>query len=178
MPTNPEQCRAIRLFLSDVDGVLTDSGMYYGEGGDELKRFSTLDGGGFLLLSLVGVECGVITSETTEIVARRGQKLGLDHVIQGVRDKGSALDQLLAQLDISDAEVAYIGDDINDLAVLRRVGISATVPGNFLPDDFEANYTTTRSGGTGAVREFAEWLLHQRGEYDRALSLYLESRSR
>jgi len=178
MPTIAERCKAIRLFLSDVDGVLTDSGMYYGEDGAELKRFSTLDSGGFILLGFVGVECGLLTSEDTEIVRRRAAKMEIPHVITGARDKVPALEALLATLKMSHEEVAYIGDDINDLEVLRRVGLSATVPGNFLPPDFEADFVSTRAGGDGAVRQFAEWILRERGEYDRALKLYIESRSR
>ena len=177
MAETGERCRAIRLFLSDVDGVLTDGGMYYGEDGAELKRFSTLDSGGFILLGFVGVECGLLTSEDTEIVRRRAAKIGIPHVIMGARDKVRELDALLARLDLSLEQVAYIGDDINDLEVLRRVGISATVPANFLPPDFEADFVCTRPGGAGAVREFAEWILRQRGEYDHALALYIASRS-
>jgi 3-deoxy-D-manno-octulosonate 8-phosphate phosphatase (KDO 8-P phosphatase) len=169
-----DRCRAVRLFLSDVDGVLTDSGMYYGERGDELKRFSTLDGGGFYLLRMVGIECGLLTTEDTALLERRAKKLGIPHVVQNARNKGAALDDLLSTLGMSDEEVAYIGDDINDIVVIERVGVSATVPNHCLPDSVTTDYVTSRPGGSGAVRDFAEWLLRQRGEYDRALALYLK----
>ncbi len=174
MATLTDRCNAIKLFLSDVDGVLTDGSMYYGEGGDELKRFSTLDGGGFILLRLVGIECGLITGEKSPIVDRRAKKIGLAHVIQGARDKSAELDRLLAKRGFSEQEVAYIGDDINDIMLINRVGVSATVPGNCLPADVKTDYVTTRPGGSGAVRDFAEWLLRERADYDEAVRRYLE----
>lgn len=169
-----DRCKGIKLFLSDVDGVLTDGSMYYGENGDEIKRFNTRDGGGFVLLRLVGIECGLITGENTPIVDHRAKKLGLSHVIQGARDKSAKLDGLLAHLGITEEQVAYIGDDINDITLINRVGVSATVPGNCLPSDVSTDYTTVRPGGSGAVRDFAEWLLRQRGEYDEAVRRYLQ----
>ncbi len=174
MATLTDRCKAIRLFLSDVDGVLTDGSMYYSEGGDEFKRFSTFDGGGFILLRLVGIECGLVTGEQTAIVDHRAKKLGLAHVIQGARDKSAKLDGLLAKLGITEEHVAYIGDDINDITLINRVGVSATVPGNCLPSNVSTDYITTRPGGSGAVRDFAEWLLRERGEYDEAVRLYHE----
>lgn len=168
----------IKLFLSDVDGVLTDAGMYYTEGGDELKKFSTLDGGGFILLKNVGIQTGLLTTEKTQIVERRSKKLQIDYLIQGASDKLRSFDELLNRSGIEAEEVAYIGDDINDIPVLKKVGVSASVPGHCLPSDVHLDYVTTRSGGRGAVREFAEWLLERRGEYELALSMYLKTRSR
>lgn len=173
--TLKEKCLKIKLFLSDVDGVLTDSGMYYTEAGDELKKFSTLDGGGFMLLKSVGIQTGLITSENTKLVERRAQKLRIDHVIQGAKNKIEEFEHLISKLKLSDEEVAYIGDDINDIRLLERVGVSATVPGNCLPANVSCDYVTQRPGGNGAVRDFAEWLLQQRGQYDAALSSYLQS---
>jgi len=168
------RCKRIKLFLSDVDGVLTDGGMYYAESGEESKLFSTLDGGGFLLLRQLNILTGILTSERTQLVERRGRKLGLDFVRQGAKNKSEALDELLREAGCTVDEVAYIGDDINDIAILRRVGVSATVPGNFLPDSLQCDYVTQRPGGLGAVRDFAEWLLQQRGEYEKALKAYLD----
>ncbi len=169
------RCKQVKLVLSDVDGVLTDAGMYYSEAGDELKKFCTLDGGGFMLLRNVGIRTGLLTSEETQLVERRGAKLQLDFVLQGVKDKFRRTAELLLELGLSPDQLAYIGDDINDLPLLKTAGVSATVPDNCLPPEFRCDYVTTRPGGRGAVRDFAEWLLRQRGEYARALDAYLEN---
>ena len=167
------RCSRIQVFFTDVDGVLTDAGMYYGEKGDEFKKFSTWDGGGLMLLRMVGIRTGFITGEKTELVARRAKKLSVDHVFQGVKNKLGILESLEKD-GIDPSTVAYIGDDINDVPILERVGVSATVPDNWLPRGFSVDYTTTRPGGHGAVREFAEWLLRERSEYDKALKIYLD----
>jgi YrbI family 3-deoxy-D-manno-octulosonate 8-phosphate phosphatase len=172
-----DKCRRIKLFLTDVDGVLTDAGMFYTEKGDEVKKFCTLDGGGLMLLKSVGLKTGFLTSESTRMVERRAQKLGVDFTLQGARNKLEALKGLLEETGLGPDEVAYIGDDINDIEVLQFVGVSATVPDHCLPADLELDYTTQRRGGQGAVRDFAEWLLKQRGEYDTALSKTMKSLS-
>ena len=168
----------IELFLCDVDGVLTDAGMYYSEKGDELKKFCTLDGGGLMLLKYAGIQTGFLTSEETRIVEHRSQKLGVDYLVQGAKDKLKSFHGLLHRIGIGPEEVAYIGDDINDIPVLQEVGVAASVPGHCLPSDVRLDYVTQRPGGGGAVRDFAEWLLIQRGEHERALSLYLKAISR
>lgn len=172
-----EKYLKIKLFLTDVDGVLTDAGMYYTETGDELKKFCTLDGGGLMLLKQVGIQTGFLTSEDTRIVQRRAQKLQVEFVIQGVKNKLKSFIQLIEKLGLTPQEAAYIGDDINDLKILEQVGVSATVPGNCLPEGFTCDYVTQCEGGSGAVRDFAEWLLRQRGEYEKALSSYLKKMS-
>ena len=156
MKTLTEKCHKIKLFAMDVDGVLTDGGMYYTETGDELKKFCTLDGGGLLLLQNVGIKTAILTSENTQIVGRRSQKLNVDYLIQGAKNKIKRLNEFLNQIGLSLEEVAYIGDDINDIPVLKVVGISATVPNNCLPVDCLFDYMTKRHGGAGAVRDFAE----------------------
>lgn len=168
-----ERCAKIKLFLMDVDGVLTDAGMYYTEAGDELKKFSTLDGGGLMLLKNVGILTGLITGEDTKIVARRAAKLRVDFVIQGATNKLAMLRKYLVKNRLSLEEVSYIGDDINDISLLKTVGVAATVPGNCLPENVCLDYTTLRAGGSGAVREFCEWLLRQRDQYQQALDAYL-----
>jgi 3-deoxy-D-manno-octulosonate 8-phosphate phosphatase (KDO 8-P phosphatase) len=167
----------IRLFLTDADGVLTDGGMVYTEKGDEQKMFNTRDGGGLLLLQTAGIKTGIITSEKTEIVARRAAKLGVDILRQGVKDKLEAFRELEESTGISGEETAYIGDDINDIPLLRAVGLAATVPDHCLPSSVHIHYVTKRQGGKGAVRDFAEWLLKARGQYDKMLERYLQERS-
>jgi len=170
-----DRCKKIKMLITDVDGVLTDAGMYYSENGDELKKFCTLDGAGLMLLRLIGIKTGIITGEQTELVEHRAQKLQVDFVFQNVKNKRKVLDELCQQEDLLSTEVAYMGDDINDIEIIQAVGVSGTVPNNFLPAGISVDYTTTRSGGAGAVREFCEWLLQQRNEYDKALSNYLLS---
>lgn len=175
MPKLEDKCCKIKLFATDVDGVLTDAGMYYSEKGDELKKFSTLDGGGLMLLQLAGIQTALVTSENTKMVVRRADKLKFDYILQGSRNKLLRLTELLNKTGIQFEEVAYIGDDINDLPLLQKVGLSASVPGHCLPSGTVLDYTTTRSGGAGAVRDFAEWLLKKRNAYNQALTDYLKN---
>jgi len=169
------KCSKIKLFVTDVDGVLTDAGMYYSEKGDELKKFSTLDGGGLILLQLAGIQTALITSENTEMVARRAEKLKFDFLLQGAKNKVNRMADLLEKTGFQFDEVAYIGDDINDLPLLLKAGLSASVPGNCLPAGTSLDYTTLRPGGSGAVRDFAEWLLKNRNDYEQALKQYLKN---
>ncbi|MBR4136538.1 MAG: N-acylneuraminate cytidylyltransferase [Bacteroidales bacterium] len=152
----------IKLFLSDVDGVLTDAGMYYSENGDELKKFNTHDGMGFRLLRNAGIKTGIITTENTKIVENRARKLNVDYLYQGKREGGKlgVAKEICVKEGISLNEVAYIGDDINCYDLLSAVGIAACpanavlqikrIPGIIL---------LKKRGGEGAVREFVEWLL-------------------
>lgn len=153
--------KKIKMFLTDCDGVLTDGGMYYTENGDEIKKFNTRDGMGLSILRKYGIIIGIITSETTKIVRNRGAKLKLDEVLIGVKDKLSAARKLVAKYDISLAETAYIGDDINDIALLKNVGISAC-PSNAVEEVKDiVDYVSPQRGGDGVVRDFIRWLLQQ-----------------
>ncbi|MBR1799136.1 MAG: acylneuraminate cytidylyltransferase [Bacteroidales bacterium] len=149
----------IKLFLSDVDGVLTDAGMYYSEQGDELKKFNTHDGMGFNILSQHGIKTGIITSEDTAMVARRAKKLHIDFLRQGQKYGGKlqAAIEICRELGITLAETAYIGDDINCYELLSAVGIAAC------PSDAVGKvkaipgiHIMSLKGGEGAVREFIE----------------------
>lgn len=152
----------IKLFLSDVDGVMTDAGMYYTESGDEFKKFNTHDGMGFQMLREAGIKTGIITTENTKIVANRAAKLKVDYLYQGkgFGNKLQAAKEICAKENISLQEVAYIGDDINCLELLSSVGIAAC-PANAvnkvknIPNIILLN----KMGGDGAVREFIEIIL-------------------
>ncbi|OUP34630.1 acylneuraminate cytidylyltransferase [Bacteroides sp. An19] len=152
----------IRLFLCDVDGTLTDGGMYYSENGDELKKFNTRDGMGFQLLREVGIKTGIITSENTKIVENRAKKLKVDFLYQGKRDGGklAVTKEICEQLGITLDEVAYIGDDINCMELLEAVGVKACPADAYeevkaIPDI----HIMTRKGGDGCVREFINHIL-------------------
>ena len=151
--------KRIRLFATDVDGVLTDAGMYYSESGEELKKFNTRDGMGIKLLQRAGLITAIVTQERTKLVAWRGEKLMMPEVHQGVMDKLSLVREMAARHGLSMDEVAYIGDDINDLATLKAVGFSAT-PADGMPAVVEAvDYVCAKKGGEGAVREIIEMIL-------------------
>ncbi len=150
----------IKLFLSDVDGVLTDAGMYYSEKGDELKKFCTYDGMGMKMLQQQGIKVGIITSEDRELNRARARKLGLDYDFHAQTNKLETVDKLRREMGISMENIAYIGDDINDFDLLSRVGLAAC-PFNAVKKikDIPGIIHLEKSGGTGAVREFAEIIL-------------------
>lgn len=152
----------IKLFMSDVDGTLTDAGMYYDQRGNELKRFNTHDGKAFELLRLKGIKTGIITSENTEIVSKRANKLKVDFLIQGAANRGKldAIKEICAKENINLENVAYIGDDINCKDLLENVEISAC-PSNSMEEikNIPGIFHLKKSGGDGAVREFANIIL-------------------
>ena len=151
----------IKIFLSDVDGVLTDAGMYYTESGDEMKKFCTYDGMGFQLLQKLGVKVGIVTTEDKQLNRRRAKKLALDFDFHGVKDKLQTVTDLCKKININLNEVAYIGDDINCFELLSNVGIAAC-PSNavekikLIPNIIQLE----RNGGAGVVREFVELILN------------------
>lgn len=161
---NNIELKDIKLFLSDVDGVMTDAGMYYTESGDELKKFNTHDGKGFELLRNAGIKVGIITSENTKIVERRAEKLKVDYLYQGKEFGGKleAAKAICKEEGISLDEVAYIGDDINCYDLLSAVGYAAcpynaTTKIKEIPNIRQL----TKSGGEGVVREFIEYILER-----------------
>lgn len=151
--------KRIRLFATDVDGVLTDGGMYYGESGDELKKFNTRDGMGIKLLQRAGLITALITQEETKLVARRGEKLAIPEIHQRVFDKLSRLREIAARHEIALEGVAYMGDDVNDLETLQAVGFSATPADGVASVQNKVTYVCRAKGGEGAVREVADMIL-------------------
>jgi YrbI family 3-deoxy-D-manno-octulosonate 8-phosphate phosphatase len=160
--TIAERARRVRLLVMDVDGVLTDAGMYYGEAGDELKKFNTRDGHGIAMLHAAGLRTAILTRERTEIVLRRAEKLRIGAVRVGVEDKLAALTELLDERGLSFDQVAYIGDDENDFEVLCRVGLAAVVQDATRRPRAVAHYVARARGGEGAVRELCELILEAR----------------
>ena len=162
----------IRLVATDVDGVLTDGGMYYGQSVEghwasvEMRRFNTRDGMGVEMLQERGIEVAILTRESTvqarSIVNRRAAKLGIKHVYHGVQDKRVQLASLADELGLELSQVAYIGDDVNDSAALRSCGVSATVADGLPAVKAVVHYVCQLPGGAGAFREFADYLLSGR----------------
>jgi 3-deoxy-D-manno-octulosonate 8-phosphate phosphatase (KDO 8-P phosphatase) len=147
------------MLAMDVDGVLTDGGMYYSEMGDELKKFNTRDGMGIKMLQLAGIVTAFITKEKTAIVERRGRKLAVPEVHQAADDKLSVLTRVIEKYGLNLKEVAYIGDDVNDLQTLLAVGFSAA-PADAMPSVLQVvHYVCKKRGGEGAVREVADMIL-------------------
>jgi 3-deoxy-D-manno-octulosonate 8-phosphate phosphatase (KDO 8-P phosphatase) len=176
-----ETAKRIRLVGLDVDGVLTDGGIYLGDVNGarmEFKRFDILDGIGIKMLQLAGIEVAIITGRVSEAVAFRARELKITDVIQDEHArKLPALRKLLATKGIDVRDVAFIGDDLPDIAVLRAVGLPVAVA-NCTEDVARLGIPRlTRNGGRGAVREFAEALLRARGEWDNLVERYVTSRS-
>ena len=159
-----EKASRIKLLLTDVDGVLTDNGVYYGESGEIFKRFSIRDGMGVeRLRKLCGIETGIVTGELSPSVARRAEKLQIVQLHLGVKDKLGKLQELMAKEGLTWEELAFIGDDVNDLAVLEKVGFSACPGDAMAAVSRVVHYRCTERGGYGAFREFAEYIITLRG---------------
>lgn len=154
----------LKLVITDIDGVWTDGGMYYDQTGNEWKKFNTSDSAGVLFLRKLNIPVAIITGEKTEIVSRRAEKLKIDYLFQGIGDKLTVAKKLCADLGIDLKQTAHIGDDINDVQLLKEVGYSAA-PNN-APNYIKqmVNYVTTKNGGDGAFREFIEHLLKDKLE--------------
>lgn len=164
-----------KLVLTDIDGVWTDGGMYYDEKGGEFKKFNTSDSAGVLFLKLMNIPFGIISGEDTNIVKRRAYKLKVEHLYMGIKDKVLIASKLCEELDITFNDVAYIGDDLNDINLLKKVGFSCA-PAN-APSYIKAivNHVTKLKGGEGAFREFVEHILDSHNLKDKAIDKYLNN---
>ncbi len=161
-----EQLARIKLLLLDVDGVLTDGRIIYDNQGNELKAFDVKDGHGLKLVQRAGIKTGIITGRSSEVVKKRAAELGFDILYQGALNKLDPYKEILAEYGLSDDEVAYVGDDVVDLPILRRVGFSATVADaveDVLP---LVDFVTKRPGGRGAVREICDMLVRASGHWE------------
>lgn len=160
-----QQAQHVRVVFFDVDGVFTDGGLYFGAEGEQLKRFHTLDGHGIKLLQRAGITPAVITGRDSPALRLRLKALGVQHAIFGTEDKHPAAQNLLAQLGLSWAQAAAMGDDWPDLPVLAASAFACAPPGAHAEVLALAHYTTRAAGGHGAVREFCDLLLHASGHY-------------
>lgn len=148
-----------KLILTDIDGVWTDGGMYYDGTNIELKKFHTYDSAGVLFAHRMGIKVGILTGENTNIVKRRADKLLVEYCFLGVKDKVQKALELCLENGITLEEVAYIGDDINDLALLKKVGFSAAPSSSPEYVKKRVKFVTKKAGGEGSFREFVEYLL-------------------
>jgi 3-deoxy-D-manno-octulosonate 8-phosphate phosphatase (KDO 8-P phosphatase) len=164
----------IKLLLLDVDGVMTDGRIIYDNDGGETKAFDVKDGHGLKLVQRAGIQVGIITGRESAIVARRAAELGIELLYQGVKNKRLPFNEILEKLNLTPEEVAYVGDDVVDLPVMRQVGFAATVADAM--DDVKpfADLVTERAGGRGAVREICDFLLKESGRWSAVTRHYFE----
>ena len=168
-----ERAKKIKLLLLDVDGVLSDGKLYFTNTGDEIKAFNSLDGHGIKMLAKSGVETGIITGRTSDIVKKRAHDLKIHRLIQGREDKLNAMEELLADINIALDEIAYMGDDWPDLPLIRRVGLGMTVAnGNWVLKQ-HCHWQSQFKGGEGAVREACDLIMLAQGTFETQLSPYL-----
>ncbi|MDH3998297.1 MAG: HAD-IIIA family hydrolase [Desulfuromonadales bacterium] len=162
----------IKLLLLDVDGVLTDGRIVYDSNGAESKAFDVKDGHGLKLIQRAGIQVGIITGRSSDVVARRAAELEIELLYQGVKDKRVPFREILDKLQLSPAEVAYVGDDVIDLPVMRQVGFAATVADAVDEIKPYAAYIAKRCGGRGAVREICDLLLKESGKWSAVTDRY------
>jgi YrbI family 3-deoxy-D-manno-octulosonate 8-phosphate phosphatase len=161
-PARRPRWAAVRALVTDVDGVLTDGGLYYAENGDELKRFDVRDGQGLVLLREAGVLTAIVTRKQTTIVTRRARELGIAEVHQNVTDKARAIADLVARHRLDPASICYVGDDVGDLPAMRAVGLSVAVADAVPEVRRAATYITRARPGHGALREICNLILAAR----------------
>ena len=169
-----DKARRVRLVILDVDGVLTDGGLTFDNRGEEYKTFSSLDGHGVRMLLDCGIDVAVITGRQSGIVEHRMRDLGVRRIYQGSRDKLPAFERLLADTGLEAGQAAYVGDDLPDLPIMRRVGFSIAVQNAHAFVKQHSDWVTTALGGHGAVREVSDYLLHAQGLLEDRQNGYLE----
>src|ERR1700750_1286788 len=173
-PFEVEQRAAeVKLLLLDCDGVLTDGRITPVVGGDELKSCHTHDGHGLVMLHRAGLRSGIISGRTSRLVEARAADLGITYVRQGALDKLSIFEALLVAADVAPAEVAYVGDDVVDIPLMRRCGLAVAVADATTDTREAAHYVTRLAGGHGAVREVCELILKAQGRWDELMKRYL-----
>ena len=168
-----EKASRIKLLIFDVDGVLTDGSLFLGDDGQEYKAFHSQDGHGIKMLQKHGVRCAIITGRTSKVVEHRMRNLGIDLIYQGQHDKLVGFADLMARVGLQPDQVAYVGDDVVDLPVMRKVGLAIAVQDAHPWVLKHAHWQTPRGGGRGAARDVCEMLLEAHGALKQELDSYL-----
>jgi 3-deoxy-D-manno-octulosonate 8-phosphate phosphatase (KDO 8-P phosphatase) len=168
-----QKAKSIKLVIFDVDGVLTDGTLFIGDDGQEYKAFNSKDGHGMVMLQNTGIKIAIITGRVSKVVEHRMADLGIELIYQGHRDKLPAFENLLDDLSISPQETAYVGDDVVDLPVLKRVGLAICVQDAHPRVKRHAHWVTENPGGRGAAREVCEMIMNAQGMLDSAINRYL-----
>lgn len=167
-----QKCQAIELLITDVDGVLTDGGVILNNEGVESKQFHIRDGFGLRLWRQAGFKCGVITGRNSQVVRLRAQELGMDIVRQGIQDKATVAEELLQKFNLQPKQLAYVGDDLIDLGVIRLAGLGIAVADAADEVKAAADYTTKAPGGKGAIREVVELILKAKKVWNDIIQTY------
>lgn len=168
-----ELAKNIKLLLFDVDGVLTDGHLFLGDDGQEYKAFNSRDGHGIKMLIRSGVQVGIITGRTSNVVKHRVKDLGIEHVYQGCLDKLPVYEDLLKRLNFSTEQTAYVGDDVVDLPIMLRSGLALTVHDAHYLVKEHSHWVTPSGGGRGAAREICEMIMHAQGSFTKEMLRYL-----
>lgn len=171
-----ERLKAVKAVLLDVDGVLTDGGIYYDPTGREIKRFHVADGLGIELLKQAGIRVAILSGRASEALTRRAAELRILECYQGVRDKKAQIERLRQQWQLKQEELLYVGDDLNDLPAFETVGVRVAVANSAPELKARADFVTRAPGGNGAVREVCEWLLKARDVWEQTIQAYLQGR--
>lgn len=167
--TAEERARSIRLIVFDVDGVLTDGGLWYGPDGELMKRFDVKDGHAIVLARLAGLPIAILTARTSSIVETRAKELGIAKVFQGRKEKGPALEELCRALGVPPDKTAYMGDDVNDLPAMAQCGLTACPSDAVAEVRAAVHFVSAHAGGRGAARELIELVLKQTQRWEHAL---------
>ena len=169
-----EKAKHVKLLILDVDGVLTDGRIVIDDRGVETKCFDVRDGHGIKLLRRANIEVAIITGRQSQVVSHRARELGIDSVYQNIHDKLEVYEAILKEKGLKDGEVSFVGDDIVDLPLLRRVGFSAVVADGIEELKPYADYVSKNRGGRGAVREISELILKAQGKWPALMERYLK----
>ena len=169
-----ERAKKIKVLVLDVDGVLTDGRMIYGTYGDELKNFNVNDGLGIMLMKRAGVKCVILTAKGSRVVRKRAKELKVDKVYRDLHYKIEALDKIKKKFKVDNNEICFIGDDVIDIPVLKRIGLAIAPPNAMKEVKAVVHFITKKSGGYGAVREVCDFLLKARGDWEKVTKRYFE----
>jgi 3-deoxy-D-manno-octulosonate 8-phosphate phosphatase (KDO 8-P phosphatase) len=167
-----DRARAVKLLVFDVDGVLTDGSLFYGDDGQEYKAFNSRDGHGIKMLRDAGVEAAILTGRSSKVVLHRARNLGISRIIQGAHDKLVSYQAMLTETGLKPEAIAYMGDDLVDLPVMRRCGLACTVPDAPEAVKARAHYVAKAGAGRGAAREVCELIMQAQGSWQTQLAHY------
>ncbi len=168
-----ERASRVKLAIFDVDGVLTDGSLFIGDDGQEYKAFNSRDGHGMVMLRQTGVTLAIITGRSSEVVRIRMASLGINHLYQGILDKLAAYEELKNSLGLADEAIAYVGDDVVDLPVLRRAGLAVAVADAHPLVQRHVHWQTRSPGGRGAARDLCELIMEAQGNLEAMMARYL-----
>jgi 3-deoxy-D-manno-octulosonate 8-phosphate phosphatase (KDO 8-P phosphatase) len=172
-PTILDKAKLIKLVICDVDGVLSNGKVYFGNDNEELKSFNIKDGLGIKQLLNNGIQVAIITGRESKIVARRANELGITHIYQGKKDKIASYDKILSDLKLTQKQVAHVGDDLPDIPLMNRSGLGICVSDAHFFVKQNADWSTSSIGGNGAVREISDMLLYSQEKLHDILKTYL-----